>query len=318
VGALHVVAIDRGDVGIRLDRVLLRHLSHIPGVTRNRIQRLIANGAVCVDGHAATRPAARVPPGSELSIELPDRPVRAIPAGEAIPLAIMYEDADLLIVDKPAGQVSHPAFRNPSGTLVNALVAHARGHWTPSLVSRLDKDTSGLVLVAKTRAIHRALQQLAFGRAIDKDYLAIVSGKPPSRGTIDLALDRDPWDRRRVTVRDRGGVPSVTTFARVATTEVPPRGVFSLVRCRLVTGRMHQIRVHLAAKGWRIIGDPVYGPRRGDAGLSLPMRRQALHASRLALTHPTNGGRIEVTAPLPEDMRQLLVTIGLDRAFAEN
>jgi 23S rRNA pseudouridine1911/1915/1917 synthase len=291
---------DRGDVGVRVDRVLLRHLGHIPGITRNRLQRLIAVGAVTVNGRPVSRPSARIAPADAIAVVLPERTPRRAPVAERLPLDIRYEDADLLIVNKPPGQVSHPAFRHSSGTLLNALMAHADGAWTPSLASRLDKGTSGLVLVAKHKSIHTALQRLSDDNGIEKEYLAIVAGKPPGRGTIDLALDRDPWDTRRVTVRDRGGVPSLTTFARVRYVAVGPDRHLSLVRCRLLTGRMHQIRVHLAAKGWPIVGDATYGVKM--AGLD----RQALHAWRLAFSHPASDVRVEVTAPPPADMAAVL------------
>ena len=212
----------------------------------------------------------------------------------------MFEDDHLLVVNKPAGQVAHPAFRNTSGTLLNALLAHAAERWTPALLSRLDKDTSGLVLVAKSAAVQTALQRLGDRNAIEKDYLAIVQGKPPARGTIDLALDRDPWDHRRVTVRDRGGARSVTQFARLRCIRLSPREEIALLRCRLVTGRMHQIRVHLAAKGWPIEGDAVYG-KKSDR-----IARQALHAWRLAFVHPHTGDEVEVTADIPADMQRLI------------
>ena len=307
------LVLDRGDVGVRIDRVLLRHLRHVPGVTRNRLQRLIAAGAVLVDGQPVERPAARVPDGAELTIDLPQRRARAAPTAEALPLDVRVEDDDLLIVHKPAGQVSHPAFRNASGTLLNALLGYAAGRWMPSLVGRLDKDTSGLVLVAKRREAQTALQRLGDANDITKEYLAIVLGKPPSRGTIDLALDRDPWDARRVTVRDRGGVPSVTRFQRVRSVAIGEDLWLSVVRCRLITGRTHQIRVHLAARGWPIVGDRTYGVGR-PASVARPdlptaviqMRRQALHAWRLAFHHPFTGREIEVASEMPDDMQALI------------
>jgi 23S rRNA pseudouridine1911/1915/1917 synthase len=173
-------------------------------------------------------------------------------------------------------------------------------------VSRLDKDTSGLVLVAKSGATHAALQRISAANGIEKDYLAIVTGKPPSKGTIDLALDRDPWDRRRVTVRDRGGMPSVTKFERLRTAAFDGGNYLSLVSCRLITGRMHQIRVHLAAKGWPIVGDRVYTARITSRPLSVGIARQALHARRISFIHPSNDTRIDVTAPLSNDMQQLV------------
>jgi 23S rRNA pseudouridine1911/1915/1917 synthase len=294
------VATDRGDVGIRLDRVLLRHLSHIPGVTRNRLQRLIDRGDVRVNGSIVTRASARIAPSDVIVVTMPPRKPRQAPAAEDLPLEICHEDADLLVVNKPPGQVSHPAIRHSSGTLLNALLAHAGGAWTPGLVSRLDKGTSGLVLVAKRQEMHAALQRLSQDNGVDKFYLAIVKGKPPARGTIDVALDRDPWDTRRVTVRDRGGVPSVTRFERIRTADIDDVTVLSLLRCRLVTGRMHQIRVHLAARGWPIVGDATYGVKFQG------IERQALHAWRLAFSHPATGHLIDVTAPLPPDMAALL------------
>lgn len=303
------ISADRGDVGVRVDLVLLRHLHGIPGVSRNRLQRLIAQGAVLVNGRPVSRPSARVALGDAIEIALPERPPRVAPAAEVLPLDVRYEDDDLLIVNKPPGQVSHPAFRNTSGTLLNALLAHAAGRWAPSLAGRLDKGTSGLVLVGKSRTLHAALQALSHANAIEKEYLAIVAGKPPARGTIDLALDRDPWDRRRVTVRDRGGVPSVTTFVRLRSVPRGLEGPLSLVRCRLITGRMHQIRVHLAARGWPIVGDPTYGP----PGPPL-LGRQALHAWRLAFRHPTTQAPIDVSAPPPPDMAALLALFGAGEA----
>jgi 23S rRNA pseudouridine1911/1915/1917 synthase len=302
----HSVAIDRGDIGVRVDRVLLRHLAHVPGVTRNRLQRLIANGAVQVNGRVIARASSRMAAGDALSIDLPERRSRAIPRAEAPLIDVRHEDDGLLVVNKPAGQVSHPSFRHDSGTLLNGVIAHAAQLWTPSLVSRLDKDTSGLVLVAKSRAMHTALQRLSADHRIEKDYVAIVCGKPPSKGTIDLALDRDPWDRRRVTVRGRGGIASVTTFERLRTCALGATEYLSLVRCRLVTGRMHQIRVHLAARGWPIIGERVYKGAIVRRCRTVAIARQALHAWRVAFVHPATNAPIEVTAPLPPDMQQLV------------
>jgi 23S rRNA pseudouridine1911/1915/1917 synthase len=301
---------DRGDAGIRIDRVLLRHLQHLPGLTRNRIQKLIDAGAVQVDGEPARRASARVPAGAALTIDLPPRRTKLAPEAQPLPLDIRYEDDALLVVCKPAGQVSHPAFRNTSGTLLNAVLGHAAGRWTPALASRLDKDTSGVVLVAKSRDVQTALQRLNERNRLEKEYLAIVFGKPPARGTIDLALDRDPWDHRRVTVRDRGGVPSLTTFERLKTVSLGADRHLALLRCRLITGRTHQIRVHLAARGWPIVGDPVYGTaRHGSLTPALggvAIGRQALHAWRLTFPHPLSGDPIRVTADLPADMQALL------------
>jgi 23S rRNA pseudouridine1911/1915/1917 synthase len=264
---------------------------------------LIGLGAVEINSRPAARPSQRLAAGDELRIQLPDRQPRSAPAAELLPLDVVLEDDFLLIVNKPAGQVSHPAFRNSTGTLLNALLAYAGGAWVPSLLSRLDKGTSGLVLVAKSAAVQRALQRVGDRNGIEKDYLAIVVGRPPAKGTIDLALDRDPWDRRRVTVRDRGGAHSVTKFQRVRSVAVGDGGHLSLVRCRLVTGRTHQIRVHLSAKGWPIVGETVYQVP-GARGPTFP--RPALHAWRLAFPHPSHDVRIDVTAPIPADMQRLI------------
>jgi 23S rRNA pseudouridine1911/1915/1917 synthase len=297
-----IITTDRGDIGIRIDRVVLRHLEHLPGITRNRIQRLIDHGALQVNGRVVTRASLRVAAHDVITIDLPAHKPRQRPQAEDLPLDVRYEDEALLIVNKPPGQVSHPAIRHSSGTLVNAVLAHARGQWSPALVSRLDKGTSGLVLMAKSAATQAALQKLSQDLRIEKDYLAIVQGKPPARGTIDLALDRDPWDARKVTVRDRGGVPSVTRFERLRYVTIGPDRFLSLVRCRLITGRMHQIRVHLAARGWPIVGDATYGVRFSG------IERQALHAWRLAFDHPQTGARVEVTAPPPDDMMRVLAS----------
>ena len=258
------ISLDRGDDGVRVDRVVLRHLRHEKGVSRNRIQKWIEAGNVLINGSAPPRPAWRVQAGDELRVRVADIPKRARPQAQALDIDILYEDDDVLAVNKPAGLVVHPSFGNASGTLMNGLLDLARswpGGSKPALLGRLDKHTSGIVLVTKRGEIHAALQRAMNARRIDKDYLAIVSGKPPQRGTIDLALDRDPWDRRRITVTDRGGQPSVTKYERLSTASG-----FSLVRCRLITGRTHQIRVHLAAKDWPIVGDATYGKKSPVTG----------------------------------------------------
>jgi len=306
------IALDRGDDGVRVDLVLLRHLRREKSVSRNRIQKWIEAGQVLLNGLAPPRPAWRVQAGDELRVRVADIPKRARPQAQALDLDILYEDDDVLAVNKPAGLVVHPSFRNTSGTLMNGLLDLARS-WPagskPALLGRLDKHTSGIVLVTKRGEIHAALQRTMNARLIDKDYLAIVGGKPPQRGTIDVALDRDPWDRRRVTVTDRGGQPSVTKYERLSTANG-----FSLVRCRLITGRTHQIRVHLAAKGWPIVGDATYGKkspgtRSNEAAAQFP--RQALHAWRLAFRQPRTGHAIVIESPMPEDMTTLAAAIGL-------
>lgn len=301
-----VVKLDRGDHGVRVDRVLLRHLRDEKGVSRNRIQKWIDAGDVLINGAAPARPAWRVQAGDELRVRMADLPKRERPRAEVLPIEVLYEDDDLLAVNKPAGIVVHPSYKNTTGTLMNGLLERAQS-WpagsSPALVGRLDKLTSGIVLVTKRSDVHAALQRAMAARRIDKDYLAIVRGKPsPPRGTIDLALDRDPWDRRRITVTDRGGQPSVTRYQRLSTANG-----YSLVRCRLITGRTHQIRVHLAAKKWPIVGDAVYGNDPGEPRFP----RQALHAWRLAFRQPRTGRSLVIEAPMPEDMRALADAIGL-------
>jgi len=215
----------------------------------------------------------------------------ARPAAESIDLEILFEDPWLIAVNKPAGMVVHPTYKNTSGTLVNAILAHRVLHTTPGIVTRLDKDTSGLVLAALTSQIHMMVQRDAHAGHVRKDYLAVVQGLPsPASGTIGLPLARDVSDRRKVVVTE-GGAACETRYEVLASA-----GAFSLVRCELVTGRTHQIRVHLAARGWPIAGDAVYG-------VPHPLlRRQALHAWRLTLPHPITRDLFTVTAPVPADL----------------
>jgi len=328
---------------VRVDLVLLRHLRDERLVSRNRIQKWIDSGDVLVNGAPPGRPAWRVQAGDELRVRLAQSQPRSRPAGQAMDLDVLYEDDHLLALNKPAGLVVHPSYKNADGTLINGVLERAKA-WPegsrPGLLGRLDKYTSGAVLVAKRPAVHAALQRAMDARRVDKDYVAIVWGRPsPMRGTIDLALDRDPWDRRRITVTDRGGQPSVTKYERLAISslgppplarplasfgEVSPKrppaakaDTFSMVRCRLITGRTHQIRVHLSARGWPIVGDAVYGRKRkgGDPTpldeIAYAFTRQALHAWRLALRHPVTNNPLEIVAPIPADMQQLAADLNL-------
>jgi 23S rRNA pseudouridine1911/1915/1917 synthase len=317
-GAVYrTLACDRGDEGSRLDRVVLRHLAGAPRLTRTRVQRWIAEGRVAVNGSPQRKPAARVGAGDAIAIAWPDdTPLdRPGPAAEEAPLRVLFEDEHLLAVDKPAGMVAHPTYGHAAGTLMNALVGRARA-WPdgtrPSLVGRLDKLTSGVVLVAKSAAVHAALQRELASARSEKDYLALVYGRLPARGRIDLRLRRDPTNRRRVLASPHTGSPSLTEFERRQSAAGPGLRV-SLVRCRLRTGRMHQIRAHLAAKGWPIVGDPIYGEPRWadvvDGEIAERLRafpRQALHAARLTFRHPVTGQRVIVEAPVPDDMQALV------------
>lgn len=307
---------DRGDAGRRLDHVLRRHLTDVSHASRTRVQAWIDDGRVAINGRVVRRAAARASAGDIVTINLPPSIPRPPMAAEQVPLCVLYEDEHLLVVDKPAGVVVHPTHRHLAGTMMNALLWHARG-WPsaerPSIVGRLDKLTSGLLVVAKSAAIHAVLQRGWAAERTHKDYLAVVYGRVnPVRGAIRLALRRDPADRRRVIASSTLGAPRVTAFERLARAAAPPVGL-SLLRCRLITGRTHQIRVHLAASGWPIVGDPVYsGPRWRDiadvplASTVEAFTRQALHAWRIALTHPVTRRTLHVEAPPALDLSALI------------
>jgi 23S rRNA pseudouridine1911/1915/1917 synthase len=286
---IHFIA-DRGDARLRLDQVLVRRVTAVARMSRSKAQEWIESGAVLVDGVPAARPALRVREGAAVFVALPESAQpRTRPAPEDLPLAVLHEDAHLIAINKPAGLVVHPSFKNTSGTVLNALLGRfrSRADVRPGIVTRLDKDTSGVMLVALTAGVHARLQRVP----PRKDYLAIVAGTPkPRSGTIDSALGRDRNDRRRMTVAD-DGVPSTTRYELLSS-----RNGVSLVRCELVTGRTHQIRVHLAARGWPIVGDAVYGVADDR------IIRVALHSWRVKLCHPVSGAVLELTAPLPDDM----------------
>jgi 23S rRNA pseudouridine1911/1915/1917 synthase len=314
--APRLVTADRGDAGRRLDLVLRRHLTDISLATRTRVQAWIESGRVTVNGTAVRKVAARAALGDVVAVSLPVLPPRPVMAPEAVPLTVLYEDEYLLAIDKPAGVVVHPTHKHIAGTIMNALLWHARD-WPapqrPSIVGRLDRLTSGIVVVAKSATAHASLQKALASRAAAKDYLAIVYGRVNRpRGEIDLRLRRDLGDRRKVVASPDLGMPSLTLFERLGRVPAPRVGL-SLVRCRLVTGRTHQIRVHLAASGWPIVGDPVYSrPRHTeftDGALSDALRifsRQALHAWRVELVHPVTRVSVTLESPVPADMVALL------------
>ena len=328
--AQRTLTADRGDSGIRLDLVLRRHLADVRAATRTRVQAWIDDGLVRINGRVVWRASTRAAYGDAVTVTLPAECGGADATGDSgdsgeIPLLdVVYEDGHLLAVNKQAGVVVHPTYKHAGGTLINALRWYAR-RWPdgqrPSLVGRLDKLTSGLLIVAKTPAVHAALQRELASNRSEKDYLAVVYGRVnAARGAIELRLGFDGNDRRRMVTSAEAGLPSVTTFVRVARA-----GGLSLLRCRLVTGRRHQIRVHLAARGWPIVGDPVYltatanastrWSRIADAApvdLVRTFPRQALHARRIAFTHPATGQRVVFDAPLPDDMQTLLAAAGFD------
>lgn len=318
-----ILTADRGDVGRRLDLVVRRHLTGVDTVTRTRVQAWIENGRVTVNGTAVRRVAARAALGDVVCVVLEDLAPRTPMQAEPLGLVILHEDEHVLALDKAAGMVVHPGYRNAAGTVMNALLWHARD-WPaserPSIVGRLDKLTSGIVIVAKTAAVHAALQRAMAASDTEKDYLAVVYGRVKAvRGRIDLRLSRDPVDRRKVVTSTSIGAQSLTRFDRLARVAAPHAGL-ALLRCRLATGRMHQIRAHLAARGWPIVGDPVYGEPRWahivDQTLATTLKnfpRQALHAWRVAFTHPMTGERLTLETAVPSDMAALLAAAGLPR-----
>jgi 23S rRNA pseudouridine1911/1915/1917 synthase len=313
---------DRGDAGRRLDLVLRRHLTDLSRATRTRVQFWIEDGRVTVNGGVVRRVSTRVGAGDEVTVALPDEAPRAAVLAEPGEPDRLFEDDHFLVVNKPAGVVSHPTFRHPAGSLLNVLLHYAQnwpGDQRPSLVGRLDKLTSGVIAVAKSTAAHARLQRTLASSRSEKAYLAVAYGtEMPERGTVSLNLRRDPDDRRRVIATQDDGRPSVTQFDRIDAAEIAGCAV-ALVQCRLVTGRMHQVRVHMSASGWPLVGDPKYGEAGWEQCQSPEIRarlqtfaRQALHAWRLSFVHPFTQERIVVEAPLPDDMRDLIQACGLE------
>jgi len=294
----------------RLDRFLARQ---VPDLSRSAAQRLIDEERVTVNGEPA-RSSYKVRAGDQVVVLLPgDDGVQEL-RPEAIPLHVVYEDDALLVVDKPAGMVVHPAPGHTGGTLANALLAHSpelagldlpSPEQRPGIVHRLDRDTSGLILLAKTEKVQRALQQQFKDRLVDKAYLALVHGHlQPAWGRIEAPIGRDPQHRQRMAVLP-GGREAVTEYHVLEQFDRqtgPAAGMYSLVKAEPRTGRTHQIRVHLASVGHAVVGDPVYGRRRTH----LPLERQFLHAGHLGFQHPVTGQRLELEAPLPADLAGVL------------
>jgi 23S rRNA pseudouridine1911/1915/1917 synthase len=318
----HSVTVSGDEGSPRLDRVLAAHLAD---VSRSRLKALILNGQVRIGAAAVRDPAYHVTPGETIIIDLPE-PVEAEPKGEAIALHIVYEDDDIIVIDKQAGLVVHPAAGHATGTLVNALIAHCGaslsgigGVRRPGIVHRLDKDTSGLLVAVKNDRAHASLsaQFADHGRtgAMERGYLAFAWGVPNRpRGTIDAPLDRHPLAREKMAVR-AGGREAVTHYeVREIFNAHDGRPVASLVALKLETGRTHQIRVHLAHIGHPLLGDSVYGPhfktkasQLGPASRAAlaALGRQALHAYLLVLEHPRSGEILRWEAALPEDLLSL-------------
>jgi 23S rRNA pseudouridine1911/1915/1917 synthase len=292
--------------GLRLDRFLV---SVLPDRSRSQIQRLIKEGQVRVAGRHA-RPNQAVRTGQEVAVDVVE-PVDPTPRPEALPLPILYEDRDLIVVDKPAGMVVHPAAGHPSGTLVNALLHHVAdlsgigGERRPGIVHRLDRGTSGLMVAAKHDAAHEALARQFHDREVEKEYVALVWGDVRAGRRIDAPIGRDPSNRKKMSARARRSREAVTRIVRAERIKV-----LTLVQVVLQTGRTHQIRVHLSAIGHPVVGDALYGGvhRRvpGDLRAVTHLERPFLHAARLAFKHPSDGRGMEFTSPLPADLQLVL------------
>ena len=304
------IPIDAEHDGLRLDRVLA---TEVAGYSRSRIQRLIEDGHVTLPRVKTAKANTAVRDGDVITIELPE-PVAPAPAAEALPLEVVYQDSDIIVVNKPAGMVVHPGAGHEGGTLVNALLHHVEdlsgigGERRPGIVHRLDKGTSGVMVVAKNDAAHHELARQFHDREVEKVYVALVWGLVQQRKRIDIPIGRDPVHREKISTRARRARSAVTrvTWAR----HVPG---LSLLRVAIATGRTHQIRVHLTAIGHPIVGDALYGGihRRMPQHLRAvqQLTRPFLHAERLAFVQPRTGERLEFTVALPDDLRTVVETI---------
>ncbi len=300
-----------GDDQTRLDHLLTQEW---PDLSRSQIQRLIHDGHVVVAGRALpVKPGQRMTAGEHITITVPP-PAPMVPVAEDIPLGILYDDADIVVINKPAGMVVHPAVGHRGGTLVNALLHHVRGlsgaggDDRPGIVHRLDKGTSGVMIVAKNDAAHRALAQQFHDRLVTKDYIALVWGAMKPGQTMDRAIGRDPRHRTKMSSRGPHKRAAITTVVAVETL----RGV-SLVTVRIGTGRTHQIRVHLSEAGHPVVGDETYNGVKHHPPTHLKivsrLERPFLHAWQLTVTHPTTGARMTFEAPLPGDLTALLSSL---------
>jgi 23S rRNA pseudouridine1911/1915/1917 synthase len=300
--------------GWRLDRALA---AAVPTLSRERLKALIRSGAVEAGGKAVRDPATKVRGEEALRIAVPE-PTPAHNQPQDIPLNIIFEDEHLLVVDKPAGLVVHPAAGNLDGTLVNALLHHCGGSLSgiggvarPGIVHRIDKDTSGLLVVAKTDVAHEGLAKQFAAHSVDRRYLAILNGVPnASEGKIDAPLARSATNRKKIAiVEGSSGKRAVTHWRRLSVLKDA-----ALVECRLETGRTHQIRVHMASIAHPLIGDPVYGrsgKTHGKLLNELQFGRQALHAAELGFAHPVTKHRLSFSSPMPADMQELFNALGV-------
>ena len=295
--------------GLRMDLALARLF---PQYSRNRLQAWLKSGHILVDGEQLEA-SAKATGGETIGIAPPPAVDVAAPRAQRMALAIVFEDADLIVIDKPVGLVVHPGAGNPDHTLLNGLLAHApslRKVPRAGIVHRLDRDTSGLLVVAKNLTAQAQLAAQLAARTVKRSYLALVHGAPPAQGTIDAPIGRDPRARTRMAV-SAGGREARTSYKVIERFGSGARSGFSLLECRLETGRTHQIRVHLQHIRCPIVGDTVY--RRG-AGRGVEFGRQALHAAALELSHPRSGKHMSWSASLPTDMKKLIA--GLRRASA--
>src|SRR5690349_13481294 len=306
------VRLESAHAGWRLDRALA---AAVPTLSRERLKALIRSGAVEAEGKALRDPATKVRGEEALKVAVPE-PEPAHNEAQDIPLRVIFEDEHLLVVDKPVGLVVHPAAGNRDGTLVNALLHHCGGTLSgiggvarPGIVHRIDKDTSGLLVVAKTDVAHEGLGKQFAAHSIDRRYLAIVNGVPKaSEGSVDAPLARSAANRKKIAIVEDGrGKRAVTHWKRLEVLKDT-----ALVECRLETGRTHQVRVHLASIGHALLGDPVYG--RGKSVHrqllnQLDFHRQALHAAGLGFTHPVTKARLSFESALPSDMQELFTAL---------
>jgi len=308
------VRLEPAHSGWRLDRALA---AAVPTLSRERLKNLIRTGAVEIGGTALRDPATKVRGDEQLKLLVPE-PQTAHNEPQAIPLRITFEDEHLLVVDKPAGLVVHPAAGNRDGTLVNALLHHCHGSLSgiggvarPGIVHRIDKDTSGLLVVAKTDVAHEGLAKQFAAHSVERRYLAIVSGVPrASQGTIDAPLARSAANRKKIAIVEDGrGKKAVTHWRRLNVL----KGA-ALLECRLETGRTHQVRVHMASIGHPLVGDPVYGrsgKTHGKLLKELHFHRQALHAAELGFTHPVTKHKLSFASAVPPDMQELFERLGV-------
>ncbi|MDO9222863.1 MAG: RluA family pseudouridine synthase [Caulobacter sp.] len=311
--SVQIVEIGPEAAGGRLDKTLADRLDDL---SRGRVQALMAAGLVSLDGRALTDASARAAAGV-YQLLIP-APTAAEPAAEDIPLTVLFEDEHLIVIDKPAGMAAHPGPGTHHGTLVNALLHHCAGSLSgvggvvrPGIVHRLDKDTSGVMVAAKTDAAHRGLSALFADHHIDRLYIALTRGSPsPAKGVIETRLGRSHHDRKKMAVLKTGGRDAVTHYRVEKTFGPQAKPLAARVACQLETGRTHQIRVHLASKGAPCLGDPVYGAGAPAAMVREAMARagltrQALHAAVLGFVHPVTGETLRFETPPPADMAAL-------------